>query len=450
MMQVAEEKDIYLSNFAQFEKELDGTAPSWLRSIRHAAIDSFAELGFPTTREEAWRFTNVAPMTKIPFKPAEPIGFDSNALANVLQHFTFGQWGCCQLVFINGHFSPTLSSLNAPPKGVVLQGLGTVLKNDPEKLESCLARYASFEEQAFVALNTAFIADGAFVYIPKGAAIEGPIHLLFISTTDGSPAMSHPRNLIIAEANSQARIVESYVGHEGDVYFTNAVTEIVAGENAVIDHYKLQRESVRAFHVATLQAHQSRSANLSTHSISLGGALARNDVNVVMDGDGCECTLNGFYMVKGHQHVDNHTTIDHARPHGTSRELYKGILDEHASGVFNGRIIVRPGAQKTDAKQTNKNLILTEDALVNTNPQLEIHADDVKCTHGATIGQLDADALFYLRSRGLDLETARHLLTYAFASDLTSRIKIDTLRTGLECTLFTKLPHGHKVMEELW
>jgi len=447
MVQVAKEKNIYLSNFARLDH---AAVPSWLRPVRQSAMDCFAELGFPTTREEAWRFTSVAPIAKIPFTPAEPTDLDPKALANVLRHFTFGQWSCCQLVFLNGHFSLTLSSLNAPPKGVVLHGLGTVLKQDPQKLEPYLARYASFEEHTFVALNTAFIADGAFVYIPKGTAIEGPIHLLFISTTDGLPAMSHPRNLIIAEANSQARIVESYVGREGDVYFTNAVTEIVAGENAVIDHYKLQRESIQAFHVATLQAYQSRSANLSTHSISLGGALVRNDVNVVMDGDGCECTLNGFYMVKGHQHVDNHTTIDHARPHGASRELYKGILDEHASGVFNGRIIVRPGAQKTDAKQTNKNLILTEDALVNTNPQLEIHADDVKCTHGATIGQLDADALFYLRSRGIDPETARHLLTYAFASDITSRIKIETIRTGLECTLFTKLPHGHKVTEELW
>jgi Fe-S cluster assembly protein SufD len=245
------------------------------------------------------------------------------------------------------------------------------------------------------------------------------------------------------------KIIESYVGLESGVYFTNAVTEIVAGDNAILDHYKLQRESLRAFHVATLQAHQSRHSTFSTHSISLGGGLVRNDVNVVLAGEGCECTLNGSYMVKDRQHVDNHTLIDHAQPHCTSRELYKGILDDHASGVFNGRIIVRPGAQQTDARQTNKNLLLSEDALVNTNPQLEIHADDVKCAHGATIGQLDTDALFYLRSRGIDLETARHILTYAFASDIISRIKIAPIRTGLECALFMDVPQGHTTLEEL-
>jgi Fe-S cluster assembly protein SufD len=221
----------------------------------------------------------------------------------------------------------------------------------------------------------------------------------------------------------------------------------VAGENAIIDHYKVQRESVKAFHVATLQAYQGRSSNLSTLSISLGGALVRNDVNALLDGEGCECAMNGFYMVKGNQHVDNHTSIDHAKPHGSSRELYKGILDERASGVFNGRVIVRPGAQKTDARQTNKNLILSEDALINTIPQLEIYADDVKCAHGATIGQLEADALFYLRSRGIGLEDARHLLTYAFVSDINNRIKIDAVRTGIECMLFTKVPHGPRIVE---
>jgi Fe-S cluster assembly protein SufD len=450
MIQVAEQNDIYLSNFAQAEKKLAAETPSWLRSIRQAAIHRFAELGFPTTRQEEWRFTNVAPIAKVPFRPAGVADVSRAALsAATLGHFSLGQWERHQLVFINGHLSHELSSLGSLPEGVVVQGLGTVLKNDPEKAESYLARYAGFEEQAFVALNTAFIEDGAFVYIPKGTVIEAPIHLLFISTVNEQPTVSHPRNLIVAEANSQARIVESYAGLEGAVYFTNAVTEIVAGENAIIDHYKWQRESVRAFHVATLQVCQGRSANFSTHSISLGGALVRNDVNVVLDGEGCECALNGFYVVKDRQHVDNHTTIDHVKPHGSSRELYKGILDEQASGIFNGRIIVRPGAQKTDAKQTNKNLILSEDALVNTNPQLEIYADDVKCTHGATIGQLDADAIFYLRSRGIGLETARALLTYAFASDINSRIKIDPIRTELEKILLVRLPQGQKIMETL-
>ena len=250
----------------------------------------------------------------------------------------------------------------------------------------------------------------------------------------------------MAGANTQAKIVESYVGLDNAVYFTNAVTEIVAGENSVIDHYKLQRESVQAFHVATLQIQQARSTSFSTHSISMGGALVRNDVNAVLDGEGCESVLNGLYLVRGQQHVDNHTTIEHAKPHCSSRELYKGVLDEKARGVFNGRIIVRPGAQKTDSKQTNKNLLLSEEALVNTNPQLEIYADDVKCTHGATIGQLSADALFYLRSRGISLETARNLLTYAFASDITGRIKIEPIRRELENVLFSRLPQNERLI----
>ena len=294
-------------------------------------------------------------------------------------------------------------------------------------------------------MNTAFISDGAFVYIPKDSIVDAPIHLLFIATASGKPEVSHPRNLIVAGANTQVKIVESYVGLDKAVYFTNAVTEIVAGENSVIDHYKLQRESVQAFHVATLQIQQARSTTFSTCSISMGGALVRNDVNAVLDGEGCESVLNGLYLVTGQQHVDNHTQIDHAKPHCSSREFYKGILDEKARGVFNGRIIVRPGAQKTDSKQTNKNLLLSEGALVNTNPQLEIYADDVKCTHGATIGQLSADVLFYLRSRGINLETARNLLTYAFASDITSRIKIESIRTELENILFSRLPQNERL-----
>ncbi|MDW8239939.1 MAG: Fe-S cluster assembly protein SufD [Acidobacteriota bacterium] len=421
--------------------------PGWLQAIRRAALEQFVERGFPTTRDEEWRFTNVAPIARQQFQPAR-----TNPAAvtpEMVSRFTFGCWQCHTLVFVNGVYEPALSSRQALPAGVVAQGLGHVLKHEPAWLEPHLARYARIEQQAFVALNTALMEDGAFVYIPAGVVVDAPIHLLFISTADEPAALAQPRNLIVVEANAQVNLIESYVGLDGGIYFTNAVTEIVAGDRAVIDHYKLQRESLKAFHVATLQVSQGRQSSVSTHSISLGGRLVRNDVNVVLAGEGCDCTLNGSYMVKDHQHVDNHTLIDHAQPHGTSRELYKGILDDHASGVFNGRIIVRPGAQKTDARQTNKNLLLSEDALVNTNPQLEIHADDVKCTHGATIGQLDADALYYLRARGIDLETARHILTYAFASDILSRIKIAPIRTGLECGLFMNVPHGHTTLEEL-
>jgi Fe-S cluster assembly protein SufD len=312
-------------------------------------------------------------------------------------------------------------------------------------VEKHLAQYADVSKEVFAALNTAFLSDGAFVYLPKGTVLENPIHLLFVSTGESSrPSVSHPRTLVVAEASSQAQIIESYAGFGPGVYFTNAITEVVAGEDATIDHYKLQREGLDAFHIGTVQLQLERSANISTQSISLGGALVRNHVNAVLNGEGAEATLNGFYLVNGTQHVDNHTSIDHAKPHCTSHELYKGILDGRARGVFNGRIIVRPDAQKTDSKQTNKNLILSEEALVNTNPQLEIYADDVKCTHGATIGQLDSDALFYLRSRGIDLVSAKHLLTYAFAGDFIHRLKIEPLRTELEKTLVARLAEGGK------
>jgi Fe-S cluster assembly protein SufD len=447
MVRAAEEKDIYLSAFADFERKQAGQSDVWLHPIRQAASTHFAELGFPTTRDEAWRFTNVAPLAKTPFQrsslPVKELG------ADVIEQLCRCSWARHRLVFVNGRLAQDDSATESLPEGVVITGLSDALKSRRELVEPHLTRHADYEAHPFVALNTAFIEDGAFIYLPKNVVIEGPILMLFISTGDPQPTVSHPRNLIIADANSQARIVESYIGLEGASYLTNAVTEIVLGENAVVNHCKLQQESLEGFHVATLQVHQERSAAFSDFSVSVGGALVRNDVGVKLDGDGAECALDGFYIARGRQHVDNHTRIEHAKPHGTSREFYKGILDEHARAVFDGTIVVRPGAQKTDAKQTNKNLLLSTDALVNTNPRLEIFADDVKCSHGATIGQLDADALFYLRSRGIDLETARHLLTYAFATDILGRIKVEAIRTELECMLLLRLPQGDEVMEGL-
>jgi Fe-S cluster assembly protein SufD len=322
--------------------------------------------------------------------------------------------------------------------------LATALNSDSALVEPHLARHAGYQDHPFVALNTAFLQDGAFVSIPRGKAVERPIHLLFVSTHDrrGTATVSHPRNLILAGDDSQAMVIESYIGLNNALYFTNAVTEIVAGENAVVAHYKLQRESEEAFHISTVQASLSHNSNFSSHSIDLGGALVRNDVNAVLDGKGIECTLDGLYMVAGRQHVDNHTRIDHVKPHCSSRELYKGVLGGRSKGVFNGKIYVHKDAQKTDAKQTNKNLLLSEDAVINTKPQLEIYADDVKCTHGTTIGQLDQEAIFYLRSRGIDLEAARGLLTYAFASEMIGRIKVEPVRAQLETLLLTRLPEG--------
>jgi Fe-S cluster assembly protein SufD len=380
---------------------------------------------------------------------------------------------------VNGRYSPALSSFGSLPDGVKAGSLATALNADPAAVEPHLARHAGYHDHPFVALNTAFIQDGAFVSIPKGRVVERPIHLLFVSTTSfggahdrpasilrqdsgqaqlsagfdpstrlraglaqdrrGKAIVSHPRNLILAGDDSQAMIIESYVGLNNALYFTNVVTEIVAGDNAVVAHYKLQRESEEAFHISTVQVSLSHNSNFSSHSIDLGGALVRNDVNAVLDGQGIECVLDGLYMVAGRQHVDNHTRIDHVKPHCSSRELYKGVLGGRSRGVFNGKIYVHKDAQKTDAKQTNKNLLLSEDAVINTKPQLEIYADDVKCTHGTTIGQLDQEAIFYLRSRGIDLEAARGLLTYAFASEMIGRIKVEPVRAQLEHLLLARL-----------
>ena len=289
--------------------------------------------------------------------------------------------------------------------------------------------------------------DGAYVHIPKGVYLEQPIHLVFVSTADAGPVVSHPRNLIVAETGSQATIIESYLGLGDGVYFTNAVTEIVVGENAVIDHYKVGREAQQAYHVGTTQIYQDRSSNASSHAVTIGGAIVRNDINTLLDGEGAQCTLNGLYLVSGRQHVDNHLRVEHAKPHCDSREFFKGVLDGHGKAVFTGRIIVRKDAQKTDAKQTNMNLLLSKHAQVDTKPQLEIFADDVKCTHGATIGQIDENAMFYLRSRGLSEPAARSLLVFAFASEAIDRIRPQLLRAQLRQMLFDRLPEGHRLQD---
>jgi len=392
MTAVSEQTGAWLAGFAGQPK-----AAPWIQALRESAFQQFAALGFPTTHDEEWRFTNVTPIARKAFRVA----------------------GADQLKILPS----------------VVQDL------DPSEAQAHLARHAAFDRNAFVALNTAFLKDAIVLEVPRGTVVEEPIEIAY-EVAGGSwesPVAVHPRTLIMVGANAQCTIVETYKGQ--GAYFTNAVTEIVAGEGAVVDHYKVQLESPGAFHVATMQVSVGRSANFSTHSISLGGALVRNDANATLS-EGAEATLNGLYLVNGTQHIDNHTVIDHAKPHGTSHELYKGILDGKANAVFNGRIIVRKDAQKTDSKQTNKNLVLSDDAVINTKPELQIHADDVRCTHGATIGQLDAEAMFYLQSRGIGKDEARSLLTYAFAQDVLDRIKVPALKESLEKTLFEKF-HEH-------
>jgi Fe-S cluster assembly protein SufD len=429
MIEISLEKDVYSSHFAALERRLNGREAPWLKELRQSAMARFSHLGFPTTNSEEWRFTNVAPLARTSFRPAA--SDEQGVSVERLESLTFGGSDVVRIVFVNGVFSPALSRRENLSPGVRVESLAAALEAAPEDVRRHLARYAAYENQCFAALNTALMQDGAFVLVPRGADLKAPIHILHVSNSTGEPHVCHPRTLIVAGESAQIAVVESYLGASGS-YFTNAVTEIVAGANAVVDHYKLQRESLAAYHVASVDIYAGPAANASSHSIALGGALVRNDVNIVLDGEGAEGTINGLYVVRGRQHVDNHTSIDHAKPHCSSRELYKGVLDGQSRAVFNGRIRVRKDAQKTDSKQTNKNLLLSDEALVNSNPQLEIYADDVKCTHGATIGQLDENALFYLQSRGIGDEAARHLLTYAFAGDIVERIKVPSLRHRLD------------------
>ncbi len=440
MIDIKEEKSSYIAGLDQFGRSDAGRNYPWLSAIRRQAAARFIEMGFPTTRDEAWRHTNVAPIASASFKPARPGA--NGVTAGVLGNFVFGETDCCNLVFVNGFYSADLSTPGALPKGVRAGSLAASLQSEPKKIEPYLARHADFQTSAFVALNTAFMLDGGFIYVPPETALHKIIHLLFISTSAREETVSYPRNLIVVGSGSRASVVESYIGPKGGVYFTNAVTEIVAQDGAAVAHYRLQRESDDAFHIASLHVLQEEDADVSSHSFSIGGMLTRNDITAVMNGEGGELTLNGLYVTRGRQHVDNHTTIVHAKPHCNSRELYKGILDDQSSGVFTGRIVVRPDAQKTNAKQTNKNLLLSQSALVNSTPQLEIFADDVKCTHGATIGRLDEDALFYLRTRGIGEEAARALLTYAFAGDILSAMKIKPLQCQLDLVLLESLSRG--------
>jgi Fe-S cluster assembly protein SufD len=434
----------YLERFAELEKRPgaagNGLGPR-LRELRREAMERFAAFDFPTTKNEQWRFTNVAPIARTAFNSASA---PTPVLERVdLLSIPFAGLGIPnRLVFINGRAARDLSTLELP-LAVQALSLAEALREGRPAIDAHLGRHASFDkpEHAFVALNTAFIEDGAFVYIPAGTVLETPLHLLFVSTAGGAPRVSHPRNLVVVGSEAQASIVESYVTLGGGAPFTNPVTELIAEEAAVVEYYRVQRESDAAFHVGTLQASQARSSTLTAHTVTLSGRLVRNDVNVAMDGEGAECTLTGLYVTSGEQHVDNHTVLDHAQPHCSSREYYKGVLDGKSSAVFNGGIVVRPDAQKTDAIQSNRNLLLSQDATINTKPQLQIWADDVRCTHGATIGQLDSEAVFYLQTRGIGREDARRLLTYAFANDVLGRMKVESVRSRLEASLFERLSH---------
>jgi len=431
---VAEEKDTYRQSFERFVGA-DPSGPEWLRERRTTAFGRFVERGLPGPRDEAWRHTPIAPITRTRWEPASaggPLPAELRAAA------WLGSPGA-HVVLVDGRFSRELSTFAPEGPTVEVHSLLDLLGSRAERIEPHLGRVLADRASVFADVNTAFAADGVVVFVSPGAIVEEPIHIAHVSTGDGSNPVSYSRVLVVAGKGSESRVTETWAGPEGSEYLENAVTEVVVDDNAFVDHYKLQREGDQAFHVATLAARLGRDARFADHSFSFGAAISRNDIDVRFEAEGGECVLNGLFMVDGARLTDTHSRVDHAHPHCSSRELYKGVLGGSARGVFNGLVQVRPGAQKTDAEQMNRNLLLSPEALVHSVPQLEILADDVKCRHGSTTGQLDPAALFYLRSRGIGEAESRSLLTYAFARDLVHNLPVPALRDAVERHLQTHL-----------
>ncbi len=429
MTMTATSTSAYQDDFAAFTSDEGAEGPAWLRHMRRDAFAKFEQLGFPTPRDEDWHFTSVAPISESDFRLAQPT---TTVRLEQLAPFTFGATDWCRIVFVNGRFAAELSSVGALPSGVRVIDMATAWREDEALLERFVGKITSLDDKAFTALNTAFMYDGALVHIGKDVVARTPIHILFIADATTAKSVQHPRNLIVAERNSKATVIESYVSLGSATYFTNAVTEVEVGAGATLSHIKLQQESERAFHVGTVDARQERDSHFVSFSYAAGAELSRTNIYTLLAGEGCGSTLNGLYMVDGEQHVDHQTRIEHAQPDCFSREVYKGILDGSSHGVFNGKVYVHPVAQKTDGKQSNNNLLLSDRARIDTKPQLEIFADDVKCTHGATIGRLDDIAMFYMRSRGISADNARRLLTYAFAADVLETIEVAEVREELE------------------
>ena len=424
--------DSYLRGFETFSRNGAASAPQWARSLRLSGITRFEQLGFPDTRNEDWHFTSIAPIADREFLPLTAA--TTRVGAAQLSPFTFGATDWHTLVFVNGRFDADLSSTAGLPEGVQVMSLARAYDEMPVLLEQHVGRIASIDAHSFTALNTAFINDGAVVHVRQDVEVARPIHLLYVSDAGAVDGVTQPRNLIVLDRFAKATVIESYVtvARGAGAYFTNTVTEATVAEGATLTHLKLQRESAQAYHVGTLDVRQARDSHLVSFSFAIGAALSRTNTYTELRGEGCGATLNGLYLGDDEQTIDHQTRIEHVAPSCYSRELYKGILDGASHGVFNGKVYVHPEAQKTDGKQTNNTLLLSERAKIDTKPQLEIFADDVKCTHGATVGRLDETSLFYMKSRGINARTARELLTYAFAADVLETIELAEVREGLE------------------
>ena len=440
--------NILAENFrSTFSAQQDAESLPWLTAHRQSAFDQFQEAGFPTRRHENWKYTDVSRITKTGFVTADAT--HNIIQAHDLDSLKFSTENSHELVFINGQFSAEHSNTGSLPGGVVLGSLRDALINTPALLESSLNQCLDSNNHVFAALNTAFFNDGAFIYVPDNLVIEDPIVVYFVSTSTESKLTTAPRNLIVLGKNAQANVIESFHGLKDVVSFTNTITEIEIADGAVLEHYKVQQENTDSFHIGGTHLKQHRNSRVESHSISLGGAIVRNDIVTELADEGAEIILNGLYMGNGSQHVDNHTLVNHSKPHTQSEENYRGVLDGRAQGVFNGKVIVHKDAQKISAAQSNANLLLSDHAEIDTKPELEIYADDVKCSHGATIGQLDSNMLFYLRSRGLDEETAKSLLTFAFADEVISRIKFAPVREQLEFNVGGRLPDADLIKANL-
>ena len=420
----------YLDQFREFSRDGSLAAPPSISALRARAADRFAALGFPTTKNEDWHFTSVAPIAEreFTFVPART----GDVSRSDLEGFGFGGEGWATLVFVNGRYSAELSDTAALDPRVRVLALADAWTRAPDLVERIGTIVTRADEHAFTLLNTAFMPDGLLIHVPKDVTLTHPLHALFVTDAHAAKTVMYPRNLIVIDRNARATVLESYVALGDAAYFTNAVTEVSVGAGATLAHYKIQREGRRAFHVGTIEATQARDSHYISFSFATGASLSRTNVYTMLAGEGCGSTLNGLYMLDGDQHCDHQTRIEHAQPNCFSREVYKGVLDGRSHGVFNGKVYVHPIAQKTDGKQTNNTLLLSKEAQVDTKPQLEIFADDVKCTHGATVGRIDENALFYMKSRGVDAETARRLLIYAFAADVLETIEQAEVREGLE------------------
>jgi len=438
MSQVQQVKQAYLADFEAFSGNGASSGSRWLSELRNQAIRRFDEVGFPGRREERWRFTNVSHLAETRY--ARPRQADAAAPSPAqLGGFVLGPDTAHLLALVNGRFAPELSSLAGLPDGVVAQSLLEAVESHPQLVERHLGKHASVSASPFTALSTAFLEDGAFIYVPPDVVVDKPIQILFLTQSGNQRIVAYPRSLLVVDRGGSATVVETFVGLDDGPYWNNVVGEAVLEENAQLKLYRVQREGEYCHHTSTSESYQGRDSQFTFVTVELGSAMTRHDVNAVLDGTGAECSLYGLSQLHGKQHVDHHTMIDHAQPHCNSWEYFNGIYDDRSRGVFTGRIVVRPGAQRTDSKQTNNNLLLSARARADSQPQLEIYADDVRCTHGATLGPIDERALFYMQTRGLSADAARSLLTYGFGVEILNKIDVAELRDQLDAVLHERL-----------